>query len=328
MVIKDLYKKDIARDLNPAVSAGDLTKRTVETEIDEYVFTDDIINGLYSVLSAIMEHPVNHNGIWINGFFGSGKSHFLKYIGYCVNPLYREKALARFKEAVCERDPLQNVGSKSEVTIDEFNRLAAWIRQATVDIVLFNIGAVHDTNANQREVFTQVFWHQFNKFRGYNSENLALAQHLEKVLDHNGKFDAFKQRLAEEGFEWSEQAGSLAVAYLDHLLDIAIELVPGITTDAIKEAIVADSENVSPEAFCRELKEYITAKQNPHYRLLFLVDEVSQFIGDNKQLLLQLQEIVTGLCNTCGDKVWLACTAQQDLTMLMTNMQILDTSDD
>ncbi len=328
MPIKDLYKKNIARDLNPAVSAEDLTARTIETEIDEYVFTDDIINGLYSVLSAIMEHHVNHNGIWINGFFGSGKSHFLKYIGYCVNPHYREKALYRLEEAVRERDPLQNEGSKSDVTIGDFNRLAAWIRQATVDIVLFNIGAVYDTNADRREVFTQVFWHQFNKFRGYNSENLALAQHLEKVLDRNGRFDAFKQRLKEEGFEWSGQAGILSVAYLDHLLEIAKELVPGITTDAIKNAIKADSENVAPDVFCRELKEYVTAKQNPHYRLLFLVDEVSQFIGDNKQLLLQLQEIVTGLCNTCGDKVWLACTAQQDLSMLMTNMQILETNDD
>ena len=200
-IIKDLYLNDtLSRPLNPAVSAEDFSVETVKTEINEYVFTDEIINGLYNVLNAIWTQNVSHNGIWINGFFGSGKSHFLKYLGYCIDPNHREDALARFAAAVRERDPLTVQGSKSQVTIDDLNQLSAWIKKATIDVVLFNIGTVHDTNSNEKDVFTQVFWNQFNRFRGYNSFNLALAQNLEKVLDSTGKFDEFKQRLAEEGF--------------------------------------------------------------------------------------------------------------------------------
>ena len=288
-IIKDLYLNDtLSRPLNPAVSAEDFTVETVKTEINEYVFTDEIINGLYNVLNAIWTQNVSHNGIWINGFFGSGKSHFLKYLGYCINPNHREDALARFAAAVRERDPLTVQGSKSQVTIDDLNQLSAWIKKATIDVVLFNIGTVHDTNSNEKDVFTQVFWNQFNRFRGYNSFNLALAQNLEKVLDSTGKFDEFKQRLAEEGFDWNEQASMLATVFLDHVLEIAKELMPSMTIASVRKAIMEDKENVSPEAFCSELKEFIDKKQNKNYRILFLVDEVSQFISNREYLLLQL----------------------------------------
>ena len=219
--IQHLYKKDINRPLNPAVSADDFSAATIQTEIDEYVFTDEIINGLYQVLHAIWTQNVSHNGIWSNGFFGSGKSHFLKYLGYCINPHHREAALQRLKQAVSERDPLLVPDSKSQVTIDDLKQLAAWIQKATIDVVLFNIGTVHNTNSDEKEVFTQVFWNQFNRFRGYNAFNLALAQNLEKVLDRAGVFATFKERLDAEGFNWNEQAAMLATVYLDHVLEVS-----------------------------------------------------------------------------------------------------------
>lgn len=327
-LIKDLYKNKIDRPLNPAVSAEDFSEDTIRTEINEYVFTDEIINGLYNVLYAIWTHNVSHNGIWINGFFGSGKSHFLKYLGYCINPTHREAALDRLSQAVSERDPLTVQASKSTVTIDDMNQLRAWLGKASIDIVLFNIGTVHDTNSEEKQVFTQVFWNQFNHFRGYNSFNLALAQNLEKVLDHAGKFEEFKKKLAGEGFDWDEQAAMLATVYLDHVLEIAKELLPVMSVEPVRKAIMDDKENVSPEAFCSELKEYVDARNDKNYRLLFLVDEVSQFISNREYLLLQLQEVVTGLNKYCADKVWVACTAQQDLSQLMSNMQIVSTSED
>ena len=326
--IKHLYKKEISRPLNPAVSADDFSDSTIRTEIEEYVFTDEIINGLYNVLNAIWTQNVSHNGIWVNGFFGSGKSHFLKYLGYCINPKYRETALHRLKLAVTERDPLLVADSKSQVTVDDMKQISEWIEKATIDIVLFNIGTVHDTNSNQKEVFTQVFWNQFNRFRGYNSFNLALAQNLEKVLDQAGVFDTFKEHMAAEGFDWSDQASMLATVYLDYVLDVAKELIPALTIDSVRKVIMEDKENVSPEAFCSELKEFIDKKNDKNYRILFLVDEVSQFISNREYLLLQLQEVVTGLHKYCGDQAWVVCTAQQDLSQLMDNMQIVSTSED
>ena len=81
MQLQDLYIKSINRPVNPAVSATKFDKENlIDIEIKEYVFTDEILNGLYRILNAIKNNkPYDHVGIWIDGYYGSGKSHFLKY---------------------------------------------------------------------------------------------------------------------------------------------------------------------------------------------------------------------------------------------------------
>ena len=254
MKLKDIYLKDIERPVNPAVSASDFSAKTVKTEIEEYVFTDEIINGLFKILSAIQSHKFSHNGIWINGYFGSGKSHFLKYLGYCMHPEYREFALGRLEKAVEEADPLKQPESKSEVSISEMRDVALWLKSAKVDTILFNIGTVHNVRGNEKQVFLDVFWSEFNSFRGYNKFNLALAQHFEKVLDEKDQFEAFKERMQEDGFDWSIDAADLAINELDYILEVGKELVPTLSTDIIRERIAKDDTHVSVETFCNELK--------------------------------------------------------------------------
>lgn len=327
MKLQDLYSKDISRAVNPAVSVSDLDEKTVHTEIEEYVFTDEIINGLYTILSAIKNKKVHHTGIWLNGYYGSGKSHFLKYLHYCISSKYQEKALKRLVEAVGQRDPMQCQDSTSEVMPSDMRELAQWLHQATVDIVLFNIGTVHNIRGNDKQVFTEVFWGEFNAFRGFNHFNIALAQLFEKLLQSKGVFEAFKLRLEEEGFDWEKQADDLATQELDFILDIGKELVPTMSIDAIRPKIVNDDYNVSVEKFMNELQLYL-ADKNDNYRLLFLVDEVSQFINNRRGVLLQLQELITSLHEKCEDKIWVACTAQQDLSELVDACNIVKGSED
>ena len=101
MQLQDLYIKSINRPVNPAVSATKFDKETIDIEIKEYVFTDEILNGLYRILNAIKNNkPYDHVGIWIDGYYGSGKSHFLKYLDYCITPETRDVALERLLDAV------------------------------------------------------------------------------------------------------------------------------------------------------------------------------------------------------------------------------------
>ena len=327
MKLEQIYAKDINRTVNPAVSASDFSVKTVKTEIEEYVFTDEIINGLYKILSAIQCRNFSHNGIWINGYFGSGKSHFLKYLGYCLHPDCHDAALERLEKAIEDSDPLEHPESKSEVSISEMRNVALWLKSADIDTILFNIGTVHNVRGNEKQVFLDVFWSEFNAFRGYNKFNLALAQHFEKVLDDKGQFDAFKQRIKDDGFDWNVDAADLAINELDYILEIGKELVPTLSIDIIRDRIAKDDTHVSVETFCNELKSYLD-KKSDKYRLIFLVDEVSQFIDDRKGLLLQLQEIVTRLHETCEDKVWVTATAQQDLQEILQSCRINSTSED
>lgn len=324
----ELYEKEIDRPFNPAVNASDFKADTINVEIDEYVFTDEIINNIYNVLSAIRDRQTAHNGIWINGYFGSGKSHFLKFLDYCLHPDYNTRALARLAEAVKEHDPLQNPESRCEVTVADVNALTDWLRTASVETILFNIGSVANSNTNQQKVFTEVFWHELNRLRGYNTFNLPLAQYLEKALDEKGKFDEFKQKLDEEfGWNWKEMAAELANTELDTVLEAAKDIVPTLSIDVIRQRIVKNDFPLTVEAFMNELRSFVASKPS-NFRLVFFADEISQFIDNRSALLLQLQQIVSDLHEACEGKVWIACTAQQDLSEILGDCHISKTTDD
>lgn len=322
MILKELYKKDITRDVNPAVSAGDLKEATIHTEIEEYVFTQEIIQGLYDVISGVREASASHNGIWISGYYGSGKSHFLKYLNYCLKSEYGKRALERLAEEV--QKTADELGS---VTPSEVTDIRQWLSVADVKTILFNIGTVHNANTAGKNTFVEVFWNEFNKFRGYNQFNLSLAQYLEKPLDEAGKFEAFKAALAEDCYDWELEASDLAQTELDYVLEQAQAQLPSLSIDSIRERIVKNDFVISVEKLKNEITLY-TKDKGPNFRLIFFVDEVSQFINNHKELLLQLQEIVTGLHDASEGKVWVACTAQQSLSEIVSASQISQTTDD
>lgn len=326
MAQAQLYKHDISRPLNPAVSVTDDSASTVKVEIEEYVFTDEILNGLFNVLDAVRQRSVSHTGIWINGYYGSGKSHFLKYLNFCLDPAHRDRALARMLEAVKEFDPLTKPDSRLANTIADYKQLIDWLGKAEIDTIMFNIGdKVGDRTTNNTTTFAKAIWEEFNAFRGFHKFNIALAQYLEKPLQEKGKFDDFKAALAEDGFDWDSQAETLAITELDYVLEKASE-VTTLSTDIIRDQIAGSGVDATPEKLSLELKSYVEGKHD-NYRLLFFIDEVSQFIGSRQELLLQFQQIVTTIAKDCDKKVWIGCTAQQDLSEVLDGCQITDTSD-
>ena len=326
MKFKDLYEKGLDRKVNPAVSASDLTDETVLTEIVEYVFTEEIIINLYNILTNIKVNQGSHIGIWINGYYGSGKSHFLKYASYCLSQNKQRCDLAFDRLIEATEDIMRRTTGISKleqegVSVSELKALQKWyVSQADVEMVMFNIGDVHDVNADQKTAFTTIFWNQFNAQRGYNSFNLALAQYLEKALDDNGKFHEFKEYVKSKGYDWERNISRFAAGRLDLALQMAKEVDPTLSTDVIRTRILNNEVNVSVEAFAAEMKEFIDSKQNRNFRILFFVDEVSQFIGEHRDLLLQLQSLVKRLDEVCESRCWIACTAQQTLEEVVTNV--------
>ena len=326
MTLEQLYKYDINRPLNPAVNVTDNNSSTVKVEIEEYVFTDEILNGLFRVLDAIRKRKVSHSGIWISGYYGSGKSHFLKYLNFCLTPEHREQALNRLLNSVRDDfDPLQNPDSKLEPTLADFMELVDWLKKAEIDTVLFNIGDKTGNNIDNKTTFAKAIWEEFNGFRGFHKFNISLAQYLEKPLLEKGKYDEFKAAIADDGFDWDKDAESLAITELDYVMEKAAQ-VAGFSTDVIRAQVAGDLLDATPERLSEEFKRYVETKGD-NYRLLFFIDEVSQFIGSRQQLLLQLQQIVTTIATDCDKKVWVGCTAQQDLSQVLDTCSITDTSD-
>lgn len=310
MKLKEIYENSIDRPVNPAVSAEDRNADVIRTEIEEYVFTDEIINSLYLILQKIRDRDISLAAIWISGFYGSGKSHFLKYLSFCIDENYSKRAMQRLMETVEEHDPLTNPESKSNIEPAEMRELVNWYKDAQVDIILFNIEDYFKHNKDNKDAFVDIFFKMFNRHQGFNSFDIALAQIFEKKLADDGLFDKFKEKVAEEGFNWERQGYKAMRAEQDTILNICKEVDSAMSIDGIKATLNKGDYDTSIKSFVQAVQEYIAAKDDK-YRMIFLVDEVSQFMGDDTGLQLNLQQIVQNLTSDADKKVFTVCTSQE-----------------
>lgn len=313
MKLRDIYERRIDRHINPAVVIGDQDQNTIKAEIEEYIFTDDLIEKLFLMLDTVLNKKEGKTGIWINGYYGSGKSHFIKFINYLLDPVYSEDAFKRLETAVSKYDETLP-GKQDHITVSNLIQLQKRIQKSECDKIMFNVEEeTDDQDRGQR--FTRILLNMFNKFRGYNSDNIALANLLEKELDKRGKFEEFKKLINEKTtFDWDQDAATVAAFQLQDVLDVAKSLIPEIDTVSLHSRLSnLDSYKIGINAtLIPELQEFLKDKDKD-YRLLFLVDEVSQYIGTNKEILLNFQSIIESISKNCNNQVWIACTAQQTL---------------
>ncbi|MGK0363400.1 MAG: putative transcriptional regulator [Saprospiraceae bacterium] len=312
MILQNIYARKIERTINPAVVVSDKTTTTIEAEIGEYIFTDELIEKLYQLLDTVINKQKGKSGIWINGYYGSGKSHFIKYAHYCLDSAYSEKAFDHFMEKAKDYNNTKS-GAVDAITISNLALLKKKVQSAKFDNILFNVEDETDDGSGER--LTRIFLNMFNKFRGYNSNDIPLAILLEKTLDRHGKFQEFKDLVDSElGYDWEHDAASVASFMLENVLEIAKRLVPELDTVALHAKLSnPDSFKIGINAtLIPELQEFLKTKDKS-YRLLFLVDEISQYIGKYKEILLNFQNIIERVSDDCNNQVWIACTAQQRL---------------
>ncbi|WP_271393637.1 BREX system P-loop protein BrxC [Aequorivita sinensis] len=312
MLLKDIYARAIDRAINPAVVVSDQKKDTIKAEIEEYVFTDELIEKLFLIVDTVLNKRSGKSGIWINGYYGSGKSHFIKYVHYLLDSNSSELAFARLEEAV-EKYDTTKAGNQDHITISNVRLLQKRVKASNCDNIMFNVE--DETDDGSQERLTRIFLNMFNKFRGYNSNDIPLAILLEKQLDKKEKFAEFKKEVeAKTGFNWDRDAATVAAFQLQDVLEIAKKLIPEI------DIVSLHAKLSNPESFkiginatlIPELQDFIKQKDKD-YRLLFLVDEVSQYVGTNKEILLNFQNIIERVSDDCNNQVWIACTAQQTL---------------
>ena len=290
MRIKELFKKDISRNIKGVVIADETDDQIVSQELDEYVVTHELNGHFRKVISAYLaslDDPDDiaarsNMAVWVSGFFGSGKSHFLKILSYllskkrAVNPQTGEKqtALDFFEGKFGDRMLFADL--KRMVDID-------------ADVILFNIDAKADSSEG-RDVLVRVFLSVFNEMQGYDGDYPHLAD-LERHLIENGVYEAFQEEFKRtSGKDWIENRDAFSF-HEDHIV-AALKSSLGMSEEAARNKFksLGTDYSLSIEAFAEKVRDYLKTKPDSH-RIIFLVDEVGQFIGQDARLMLNLQTI-------------------------------------
>ncbi len=306
-MIKTLFKKDIYRNIEGVIKADNLSPEAIQQEVEEYVVTKELdrkLDMFFQEYAGSIGRPTQNVGVWISGFFGSGKSHLLKILSYIL-------ANRRLHE--------RKVGEIFMEKIDDFE-LKSNIEKAVsipCDTILFNIDQKADASAGAREKqLLEVFMKVFNEHRGYYAKFGYLAK-FESDLDRQGLFEAFKEKFMEyAGISWEDGRETIFLE-ADNFAK-ALSAVKNISVENAEELIDQYEKNyaLSIEDFANEVKAYIDTKP-ANYRLLFMVDEIGQYIGDNTDLMLNLQTIVETLATKCEGQAWVMVTSQEEIEALV-----------
>ncbi len=318
MKIQNLFERDIFRPINGVVKADQLDASSVWQELDEFVVTREIDQHLRKFFSTYGDAIANKNdpevagkiGVWVSGFFGSGKSHFIKVLSYLLrNDTHthdgESKNAVEFFESKI----------KDAMLFGDIKRAVA----SNTDVILFNIDSKADHSAG-RSALLGVFLKVLNEMQGYSGDHPHIA-HLERHLEREGKLrqfhDAFRNASKSE---WLQQRDAYHF-HRDEVIKAFRETLNQSQQSAEKWVDGAEeSFALTVENFCQWVREYLDRK-GPDHRLIFLVDEVGQFIGTDSQMMLNLQTITEELGTICKGRAWVVVTSQEDIDAVLGEMK-------
>jgi hypothetical protein len=313
MKLNGIFKSPVSRPIEGVIKADD--EASLFNELSEYVLTDEVAKRLEHFLDAYTDYH-HANGVWVSGFFGSGKSHLLKMLAMLLENRQVDGniALDIFLPKIKADDELLRAQLKKAAAIPSKS-------------ILFNIDQKADIiSKTQVDALLSVFVKVFNEMCGYYGKQGYIAQ-FERDLDSRELFQSFKdayQSIAKKPWERGrEQAllesGNVAKAYAQ-ITGEDPALAKGILDKYRAQ------HSVSIEDFGNQVKEWLD-KQSSNFRLNFFVDEVGQYIADNTKLMTNLQTVAESLATKCQGRAWIVVTAQEDMDSVMGDMSKQQSND-
>ena len=297
MLIKDMFAKQINRPIDGVINVERKEDEAVLREIEEYVITRELKTHFMSFFNYYAEGfdaPKTDIGVWISGFFGSGKSHFLKMLSYLLSnkEVNGTKPVELFREKF-DDDP------GTFMLIDKSTRCPA----ETILFDIDNVGMAKKDNTVVLRIFAKMFYKKI----GFYGDNLKLAM-LEQHINEQGLTEEFKRVFSEiNGEQWENVRHKIGF-FEDDVIE-TLQKVLGMSEAAARHWFDSTSEDdeLSIDKLTDEMAAYVEKKPKD-YRLLFMIDEVGQYIGTDHSMLLNLQTLIEQIGAKCKGKVWVMCT--------------------
>ena len=307
MKIKDMFEHDIDRNINGVIKVDQEDDGSVRQELNEYVVTDELrrhFKTLFDAYNRALDAPTDKVGVWISGSFGSGKSHFLKMLSYLFTN--REAAGKTAIEYIAPR-------FEDDELADKAKRAAG----VTTDAILFNMGIKSPLNKDGSAV-ARIFAKMYYESRGFYGADFKLAR-LERRIDDAGKTQEFRAAFEEVNHSpWVDGREDY-----DFNSDDVIEALSRTGVMSKDEAErwyeKSESNDFSIDQLTDDIAKYTKRREQEcggSYRMIFMADEMSQFIASDTELMLNLQSIVEALGTKCGGRVWVMVTGQQAIDQI------------
>lgn len=299
-------RRPIDRTIEKVIDYYAQEEERLSREITEYEVTDNIETCFRKFLDVYGEGvrggQVTEVGIWVSGFYGSGKSSFTKYLGAALDP-ERKVQGKPFLDLLCERFP------KNEIPA----ALRTISKKSPTAVVLLDLGAEQLAESAAAPVTSVLYW-KVLQWAGFSKEKKTAL--LEFTLDERGKYTEFQEKFkARYGTEWIE-------IHNDPLIGVAraAEIVPDVLPD----------EFPTPESFrtlrfeeARNIRDIagqiieLCRRKTGHENILLLVDEAGQYVAPRGELILNLDGLARNLKELGKGKVWIVATGQQTLSEIV-----------
>jgi effector-binding domain-containing protein len=305
--VKQLFdpKKDIHRTIEKVITYNASQGARLKAEITEYIVTeniDDQFERLISKMQLAMETGgQNEIGVWVSGFYGSGKSSFTKYLGLALD----DRAENRI-DGVPFLKHLQDRLLKSQTKA----LLGTVAEKYKAAVVMLDLASSMLAGATMEEV-SSVLYYKSLQWAGY-SRNLKVAA-FERKVEKDGRKQEFLDKIQSQlDMSWAEVQNDPLV--VDSIVpEIAHEMYPhqfktptSFNTET-SDIIQFENERV------KEMIDIVRQTSGRDY-VIFIIDEVGQYVGSRDNLILNLDGLAKNLKSIGEGKVWIIGTAQQTLT--------------
>ena len=307
-----MFEKEIDRDFEDVIIVDDKTsERDIHIELDEFIVTEELLsyfNEFFTNFIDVVENSKKFIGVWISGFFGSGKSHFLKILSYILANNFEINGKKPIDYFIKDKKIVDSKIIKKMEKSSNFDN----------DVVLFNV-----PSENTDDKLINIFYSLFNELQGYCREHLYVA-YFEKELVYKNYYEEFKNQFKNNtGRNWDEERNHFST-YRDEIVQALID-IEFMSEDSINDFIknLQLNMSISIEKFAEEVNEYcVTQNKN----IIFAADEMGQFISENSSLMFELQAIVEKLSKKCNGKAWVIVTSQHTISDIFDEDKINDFS--
>lgn len=309
MKIREIFLKDPTKEFEKVIKINELAPEILGRELDDYVITEEIKGYLSRILDEFIESRRSKPQwvcAWISGYFGSGKSHFLKALAAILGNL-----------------PVKIFGHQDEIqALDYFadkwgfsNFAAILKKEFLVKPVVINLLQVRGLSSGF-DSFSYLIYLELMVSQGF-SRTPWIAE-IERYLKQEGLYKSFLKAFQKvSGKPWEEQRQwplavrepmAQALAMIDPKRWPSVELARSAIEDQKKDF------NLTPQWLAERLKEEAETLDPIKGRIVLLLDEVGLFIGNNHDRLTELQAIAEAISQDyIRGKVWLIATAQEAL---------------